>query len=562
MPTRCAVYARYSSDQQRPESIADQIRHSRQEAARHTDWTVLDDQIYADQAVSGASVEGRSGLQRLVQAALLKPRPFDLILVDDTSRLSRDVVDTVQHFRELRFHGVDLFFVNQGLHSGRDNAEFLLAIYGAMDSEYIRELGRKTHRGLEGQALHGFSAGGIALGYQRQPLYDATATDRDGHQRRLGVRWIVDPSEAAVVQEIFQLYATGCGLAAIAAALNARGVPCPRQAKGHRTRRDSVGPGWDVSSVRVILMNEVYRGRLIWNRSRWVRVPGTRRRRRVMRPESEWVVKERPDLRIIEEGLWQDVQARRMRVRARYDNTARFGKSRSEYGKYLLSGLLVCGTCKGSMSIRTSSKIKSQKYGCTRRWRRGPSVCTNAILVRRDVAEANIARLLREKLYTTTAIDRLVEKVNARLRAQTPAAVAERGRLLGDLQRVGRQLDRLRQFILEGDTSVKVRLWLAEAEKEEHRLQSDLARAEGQAGRQPLQVHPGRAKQYLDDLRETLEKGGLRARQLLKGDIERIIVHSVLDAPKPFARAEVISTGKGLLERVAFVVAGARNAEC
>jgi recombinase-like zinc beta ribbon protein/recombinase len=147
-------------------------------------------------------------------------------------------------------------------------------------------------------------------------------------------------------------------------------------------------------------MNEVYRGRLIWNRSRWVRVPGTRRRRRVMRPESEWVVKERPDLRIIEEGLWQDVQARRVRVRARYDDTARFGKSRSEYGKYLLSGLLVCGTCEGSMSIRTSSTIKGQKYGCTRRWRRGPSVCANAILVRRDVAEANIARLLREKLYT------------------------------------------------------------------------------------------------------------------------------------------------------------------
>jgi hypothetical protein len=102
-----------------------------------------------------------------------------------------------------------------------------------------------------------------------------------------------------------------------------------------------------------------------------------------------------------------------------------------------------------------------------------------------------------------------------------------------------------------------VRSWLAQTEKEEHRLQSDLARAEGQTRRQPLQVHPERAKQYLDDLRETLEKGGLRARQLLKGDIERIILHSVLDVQKPFARAEVISTGKGLLERVAFVVAGA-----
>ena len=149
MSTRCAIYVRYSSDQQRPESIADQVRHCRQEVARHTDWLVLDDQIYSDEAITGASVEGRHGLQRLVQAAFQKPRPFDLILVDDTSRLSRDVVDTVQQFRELRFHGIDLFFVNQGLHSGRDNAEFLLAIYGAMDSEYIRELGRKTHRGLE-----------------------------------------------------------------------------------------------------------------------------------------------------------------------------------------------------------------------------------------------------------------------------------------------------------------------------------------------------------------------------------------------------------------------------
>ncbi len=152
MPIRCAIYARYSSDQQRPESIADQIRHCRHEAARHPDWVVLANHEYTDEAISWASVEGRRGLTRLVEAALIHPRQFDLILVDDTSRLARDVVDTVRHFRELRFRGVDLFFVNQGLHSGRDNAEFLLAIYGATDAEYIRELGRKTHRGLEGQA--------------------------------------------------------------------------------------------------------------------------------------------------------------------------------------------------------------------------------------------------------------------------------------------------------------------------------------------------------------------------------------------------------------------------
>jgi site-specific DNA recombinase len=556
MPIRCALYARYSSDQQRPESIADQIRHCRQEAARHADWVVLDDAIYTDEAVSGTSVEGRHGLQGLVQAALRKPRSFDLILVDDTSRLSRDVVDTVQQFRELRFHGVDLFFVNQGLHSGRENAEFLLAIYGAMDSEYIRELGRKTHRGLEGQALHGFSAGGIAFGYRREPVYDGTAADRDGQRRRLGVRWVVEPVEAEVVREIYRLFGNGQGLAAIALALNARKVPCPRQAKGHRLRHDGVGPGWDASSVRVVLMNELYRGQGIWNRSRWVRVPGTRRRRRVLRPESEWIVLDRPDLRIIDDALWREVQERRARVRTRYDVTTSFGKSRTEYGKYLLSGCLTCGTCGGSMTIRSTSG-STQKYGCTRRWRRGPSVCTNSILVRRDVAEARIAGLLRDKLYSPSAIDRLAAKVNARLRLHAPAAAGERQRLLEEIRRAEQQLDRLRRFIMEGDTSPKVRTWLAEAEQAEASLRQELAGVEAELQRRPLQVHPGRVKQYLEDLRTTLERGGLRARQLLQSDIERINVHPVLDAAKPFARAEVISTGKGLLDRVAIVVAGA-----
>src|SRR5262249_23686333 len=156
-----------------------------------------------------------------------------------------------------------------------------------------RELGRKTHRGLEGQARRGLSAGGIAFGYRREPLVDPTRVDRDGHPLRVGVQWVVDPGEADVVRMIFREYATGRGLGAIASSLNHRGIPAPRQTRGLRVRRDSVGPGWDLSTVRGILQNEVYRGRQIWNRSRWVRVPGSRKRRRVARPEGEWVVVER-----------------------------------------------------------------------------------------------------------------------------------------------------------------------------------------------------------------------------------------------------------------------------
>jgi len=61
----------------------------------------------------------------------------------------------------------------------------------------------------------------------------------------------------------------------------------------------------------------------------------------------------------------------------------------------------------------------------------------------------------------------------------------------------------------------------------------------------------------LEDLHGTLQKGGLRARQLLQGDIQQIKIHRITETAKPFARAEVITTGEGLLGRVAFVVAGA-----
>ncbi len=66
----------------------------------------------------------------------------------------------------------------------------------------------------------------------------------------------MEPVEAETVRAIFTRYADGLGMAAIAARLNARAIPSPRQAKGHRTRLDSIGAGWDLSAVRGILGNE------------------------------------------------------------------------------------------------------------------------------------------------------------------------------------------------------------------------------------------------------------------------------------------------------------------
>jgi site-specific DNA recombinase len=312
--------------------------------------------------------------------------------------------------------------------------------------------------------------------------------------------------------------------------------------------------------VRAILGNELYRGRVVWNRSSWQRVSGTSRRRRVPRPRAEWTVVERPDLGILDEALWNNVQARRARLRGKYEHTREFGKTRTEYGTHPLSGLLICGVCGGRLTIRTGSISRGdQRYGCSRRWRGGPAACTNGLHVRRDLVEKKIFGLVNDALYNPEAVARLVEKVNDRLRA-VQAAGDDRSRLLARLGEVRQQLERLRQFVLGGDTSAKVREWLAETEGEEGRLTKALDAAEEVAGRKPLAVHPGLVRRYLDDLAGLLKRSGPRTRLVLQGDIDRIVVHPVPQPgkTKPFARAEVVTSGKGLLERVAFVVAGAR----
>ena len=160
MKLRCAVYARYSSDRQSKCSIGDQIRKCREYAERQG-WQILDDHIYSDEAISGATSE-REGLQRLLAAA--EAKCFDIVLIDDTSRLSRKLSDSISLSDRLQVAGVRIVFVSQGIDTQDEQSEVLMATHGIVDSLYIRELGKKTHRGLEGRVLAKMHAGGRIFG--------------------------------------------------------------------------------------------------------------------------------------------------------------------------------------------------------------------------------------------------------------------------------------------------------------------------------------------------------------------------------------------------------------
>src|SRR3989442_1474905 len=241
---RCAIYARYSSDLQRESSIEDQIRKCREYAARRG-WTIVE--VFTDAAVSGAAIAPRHALNSLIEQAKRKPQPFDRILVDDTSRLARNVADALKMVEKLQFHGVGVVFVSQGIDSLEKSARQLVTIHGMMDEHYLVGLADKVHRGQEGQVLKGLHPGGRVFGYVNVPIEDPSRQGKYGRPAVAGVRLEIDAQQAAVVRRIFEMYAGGLGLATIAKTLNDEKVPAPQPP---RTR---IMRAWCPSSIQEML---------------------------------------------------------------------------------------------------------------------------------------------------------------------------------------------------------------------------------------------------------------------------------------------------------------------
>jgi DNA invertase Pin-like site-specific DNA recombinase len=216
-------------------------------------WKLLEDYVFGDEAISGAT-DNRPGLKALLASAKLKPRPFDVVLVDDTSRLSRKLRDALGIFDELVFLQIRIVFVGQGIEMDSEQAEVLLATHGIVDSLYIRELSKKAYRGVEGRALQGLHTGGRCFGCRNVPIEDATKRDQYGRPTINGVRLVVEPRQAEVVCRIFGLYAASFSMKRIAKKLNAERVESPRPQTGRISR------SWCPSSIRKTLHNDRYRG--------------------------------------------------------------------------------------------------------------------------------------------------------------------------------------------------------------------------------------------------------------------------------------------------------------
>ena len=495
--TRTAIYARYSSDHQREASIEDQFRLCR-ERAKSEGWAVAGQ--YKDHATSGASML-RGGIQRLIEDALAGK--FEIVLAEALDRLSRDQADIASFYKRMRFADVQIVTLSEGVIS-----DLHIGLKGTMNALFLKDLADKTRRGLRGRVEAGKSGGGNSYGYDVVRKIAPDGTPQRGDRT-------VNDGEAGIVRRIFNEYAGGKSPRAIAKDLNAENIAGPSGPNG--------GKGWGPSTIHGnrqrgtgILNNELYIGRLVWNRLRYIKDPETGKRVSRLNPESEWIIQDVPGLRIVSDDLWQAVKARQLDQKADWNTDGFWDRKRP---RYLFSGLMACGICGGGIV-----NLNGVRVGCANARNKG--TCDNRRTMRRDLLEVSILDALKHHLMEPELFALFCDEYTRHMNKLRIEATSSLAGYKAELSKVTKDIDRLIDAITGGAavSQVKDKMLALDARK------AELARLIDETDEPPALLHPGMAGHYrkeVERLHEALSDDDHRheAAEIIRALVDKIVLH-------------------------------------
>jgi site-specific DNA recombinase len=460
---RVALYARVSTRRQAQAQTVEQQLNRLTDHARQQGWDVPPDRIFRDDGYSGASLR-RPGLDRLRDRAAA--RALDLVVIAAPDRLARNYVHQVLLLEELEGHSCAVRFLDRPM-SRDPHDQLLLQIRGAV-AEYERTLITERMRRGRQRKLEA----GLMLPWTRPPF--GYRVDPDRPRDPAGVR--VEAAEAAVVREMFAWYAeeahSFCSLA--------------RRLQQHGIRTATGLARWNLASIRALLTNPAYAGRVYGNR--WHRRGALERRSatapakhsamsRVDAPREEWIlVAEIPPL-VSQEHF--------DRVQARLASNRRFAQRNNKAHPYLLRNLVSCGLCGLACLARTANR--QRYYSCTgklpalfsHRERKCPSRLSPAERLD-DLVWADLCALLTHPEQVTRALARahggnwLPQELQARQQG------LRRGRT-----GLGQQLERLTDAYLAGVVTLdEYRRRRSDLERRQQELEEQARQLEAQADRQ------------------------------------------------------------------------------
>ena len=499
-----AIYARKSTEQtgvtDEEKSVRRQIEHAKA-YAQMKGFAVPDELVFVDDGVSGAEFVKRPGFIRLMNA--LKPRPaFHFLIMSEESRLGREQIETAYALKQIMDAGVRVFFYLEDRERTLDSAldKMMLSLTG-FASEMERERAKqRTYDAMLRKAKAGHVTGGKVYGYDNREILSTEG-------RRLHVLRVVNPQEADLVRQIFDMYAGGLGITRIAKRLNADGVPAPRQSPR----------GWAPTAVREILHRPLYKGEIVWNQHEKIVRGGTKKRRQ--RSENDWIRLDAPDLRIITPNLWNAVQGKLAKTKGKNRIAIR-----DQDSKYLLTGMARCGHCGGPMQIvgQDYYRRKGRFYGCSYYKNRGSSICKNSFLVEQFALDQIVLKSLQEAL-TEEMIKAAIEKALEKHRAGQGAKLGRRATIERELSLIAAKQEHLVDAIAAGDKNRTIleRLKMEEVRREE--LVKELEEIETSAEIDSLDESRFKRelKARLANMRDLLERHVSSARRLLKLLIEQ-----------------------------------------
>ncbi|KAI4442885.1 recombinase family protein [Schaedlerella arabinosiphila] len=358
-----AAYCRVSTDKEdQLNSLEAQKAFFAEYTARTGDTLI---RLYADEGISGTKIKNRKEFLRMMSDA--EHGLFDMVVVKDISRFARNTVDLLQNIRKLKSLGIETQFLTANMTS-MGNSEFVLTIFGALAQEESANTSKRVKFGKKMNAEKG-RVPNIVYGYNK------TIGDYFNLE--------INQEEANIICQIYQWYTKeGYGAAKISNKLNERGLKTKRNCQ------------WSQNAVCRILTNELYTGKIINGKQE---VADFLTGRRTDKDETDWMVVERPDLRIIEPETYEKAQ---QILQSR--NKAFNIKHERQSNKYLFSTLIKCKECGWSFrrTVRTY-KNTYVRWVCSGHNGRGADSCPNAVTVDEEeliqALQEYFAEMLKQK---------------------------------------------------------------------------------------------------------------------------------------------------------------------
>ena len=476
------IYARFSSDNQREESITAQLRICRA-YCRRKGYTVV--QEYCDEAFT-ATNDRRPAYQQMFRDA--KKGGFNVAVFHKVNRNARNEYDYYFNKMKLLRWGVTIEYAGQSIDMDTPEGQLMENNLVGMAAYFSRNLAKEVKKGQHENALACVHNGGTPpLGYNVGP-------DK---------KYIVNDIEAPIVRLIFSMYAKGATYGEIQSACNER---------GYKTKR---GAFFGKNSIHDLLRNKKYIGIYVYGKT----TGGKMRPRNSHHTASD--VMEIPGgmPAIIDSKTWGLAQERLAgRIHSR-------GSMHSK-AMYLLSGLITCGECGSSLvgnrymgTHRSLGKKLYSYYQCSRSL--NTNVKCRIKTMKKEWIESLVISYVKETISTPKKITAVVNAINEKIRREKKHNNSELNALQREEMSLQKKIENLLQIIETGEISDVIRDRIKFNKFRLDEISSRIIQINAAAD---TQLDSKQVRTVLNIWNDTDDEEGLRS--MLETFVKKVTVHS------------------------------------